>query len=94
MADLWLMRELPNAYKAAYRLALAAALTDPTAVEVIACASTTMRQEALRHCRFREYRHESIMVLTSEQVPPEGFDCQLLDNDTAFLTFGRRDYVT
>jgi hypothetical protein len=94
VADLWLMHESPEAYQAAYQLALVAALTDATAVEVIACASTAMRQEALRHCRFREYQRESIMVLSSDPVSPDGFDWQLLDNDAAFLTFGRRDYIT
>jgi hypothetical protein len=94
VADLWLLRESPEAYEAAYRLALIASLTDPTVVEVVACVSVPLRCDALNQSGFREYRRESITVFPENKVPPSGFDSQFLDNDTAFLSFGATDYVT
>jgi hypothetical protein len=94
IADLWLLDESPEAYQAAYHLALVASLGDPTIVEVIACASLPLRCDALKQAGFREYRRESIMVFPADKVLPGGFDSQLLDNDTAFLSFGATDYVT
>lgn len=94
VADLWLREPSPEAYEAAYRLALAAALTDPAAVEVIASASVAARLEALRRCGLREYRREPIQVWPADQAPPDGFDCQMAENDTAFLAFEAPVYMT
>jgi hypothetical protein len=94
VADVWVIEPSPECYEAAYRLALVASLTDPTVVEVIALASIPWRLDALQRCGFREFRRESIMVCPFEDVPSGGFDCQLLDNDTAFLTFSAPSYVT
>jgi hypothetical protein len=94
VADLWLLEQSPEWYDAAYRLALVASLTDPTVVEVIGLASIRWRLDALKRCGFREFRREPVMVCPFEDVPPDGFDCQLLDNDTAFLTFGTPSFVT
>ena len=94
VADLWLVKESADWFEAAYQAALAASLTDPTIAEVIACASIDPRLNALGQCGFREYRRESILVLPADRAPRDGFDCQLLDNDTAFLTLGSPEYVT
>ena len=94
VADVWLLDPTSEAYEAAYRLALVASLTDPHIAEVIALASIASRFAALQRCGFREFRREPIMVFPAKNVPEAGFDCQLLDNDLAFLTFGTPAYVT
>jgi hypothetical protein len=94
VADLWLREETPEGHEAAYSLALVASLTDPATAEVIACAAIGPRIDALQRCGFREYRREAIMVGGKGDSALNGFDCQLLDNDIAFLSFGAREYVT
>jgi hypothetical protein len=94
VADLWLQHESPESYDAAYRLALAACLTDAKVAEAIACASQPLRLDALKRAGFREFRRESIMVFPADKVPAAGFDFQLMDNDIAYLNLGTTDYVT
>jgi hypothetical protein len=94
LADVWVLQPSAEWYEAAYRLALVASLTDRTVVEVITMASMAWRLEALKRCGFREFRRESVMVLAEQDVPVEGLDCQLVDNDIAFLTSGTPAYVT
>lgn len=94
VADLWLIEESPENYAAGYKLALMAALTDPTVAEVVVHVSIPPRIDALMRCGFREYWREPVMVLPADSTPPDGFDCQLLDNDEAYLTTGATAYLT
>jgi hypothetical protein len=89
-----MLHESPEGYEAAYRLALAASLIDPSVAEVIAVASSPLRLTALPKCGFREFRRESIMVSSTDELPPDGIDFQLVDNDAAFLSFGTPEYMT
>jgi hypothetical protein len=94
VVDSWLLQPSLEGYEAAYRLALVAAFTRTEAVEVIASASTSERLRALERCGFREFRREPVLVWPADKRPPDGFDCQMVDNDTAFLASETPSYMT
>jgi hypothetical protein len=94
VADVWLLQQTVEWYEAAVQLALVASLTNPTVVEVIASASTAPLMEGFQRCAFDVFRRERIMVFPPSNLPADGYDCQLLDNDMAFLSSGAPAYVT
>lgn len=94
ITDLWLTPETAEHYDEVYALAVKAAIADPSVAEVTARASTEVRIKALRRCGFRVVRRQPIMVRPLTMVPPEGLDCQFIDNDAAFLNAGAPAYLT
>lgn len=84
VADLWLF-EGSESYEEMYRLAVWAAKADPTTAEITTCASTPTRRDALMRCGFRRWGSEPIMVYPGRMATQCEYDCQLLDNDEAFL---------
>jgi hypothetical protein len=94
VVDLWLLEESRECYEAAYRLAISAARSDSRVAEVIAATSSRLRLEAALSCGFREYKRDAILVAYSGGLQVAEIDFQLLDNDAAFITNGKHEYVT
>ena len=88
VADLWLEEPSAARYTQAYRLAIGAARAQPDAAEITAYAALPLRRQALVACGFRPQLETPLMVLGAAHSPDLRFDCQMLDNDAAFL-YGR-----
>jgi hypothetical protein len=94
IADLWLINASEERYERVYRLAVAASYEFEEVAEVSAYSSIASRTAALRRCGFRSQRESQLMAFSRVDLPIRTFDCQMIDNDAAFLHGESPAYLT
>jgi hypothetical protein len=94
IADLWVVEPSTDRLEAMYRLALVAAYSTGHAAEVVSYASIDSRADALGRCGFRALIESDLMAYSATGCPTEAIDCQMIDNDAAFLYDLAPEYLT
>jgi len=94
IADLWVTNPNEERYERVYRLAIAASYEDGQVAELTTYASIPSRVAALLRCGFQDCLRDHLMVSSRDGLPTEAFDCQMLDNDAAFLQGPRPTFLT
>jgi hypothetical protein len=93
IVDLWVQAPSIEQYAPCYQLACAACCADSRVAEIVTWASVDKRKRALERCGFRVLDERPFMAFAASQALPGAVDCQMLDNDAAFLS-GRYRYLT
>lgn len=94
IADLWVVDPTRERYECMYRLATVAAHQDGGAAEMLTYSSIESRTAALERAGFRIQLDDKLMALSRSSLPQQAIDCQMLDNDTAFLHGRNPFYLT
>jgi hypothetical protein len=94
IADLWLVNANQVGYERMYCLALVASQEAEDVAEVIAYSSIVSRAGALQRCGFRCHSELRLMAYSQGGLPFQTLDCQMIDNDAAFLHGAGPAYLT
>ncbi len=93
IADCWLTSDDPADWRSMILCAVAEAARDPYAVEVVSVTNDPLLAAALHACGFHARFEIPIQVRSgADKLPAAPLRVQMLDNDTAYLYFGRNEF--
>jgi hypothetical protein len=96
IADCWVTSEDPADWRSLLNCIIAEAYKDPQAAELVAWANDPLLAQAMLACGFQRRFEVDVQVLPAPQatLPAAPLRLQLLDNDTAYLHRGTREFWT